>query len=533
MEILSIQDLSFAYPGGKKVVNNLSMKIEQGEFVVLFGKTGCGKSTLFKLIKKELTPNGTEEGKIRFRGVEKSDLSLRASAEGIGFVMQSPENQIVTDKVWHELSFYMENLGYPSERIAARVGELSNYFGITPWFRKDTVRLSGGQKQLLTLASVMTVAPSLLILDEPTSRLDPIAAKEFLGTLKRLNTELGLTVLLSEHRLEDVLPCADKLAVMSEGKISYFGAPKDVCGQLSQTNFLSAMPSAVKIWRGTGEKGDLPLSVKEGRNYLSSLVKNSDLRPIPPAEEGESVLKMKNVWFRYEKEDSDVLKGAEVSVKKGEIFGIVGGNGSGKSTALKLFAALKKPYRGKVLLEGKNVNKIKKNELYGGLLVYLPQDPASVFLSDTVGAELGKGHEDVIRKMGIENLLERHPNDLSGGEQQKCAIAKLLTLDPKILLLDEPTKGLDCFAKEELVSLIKELKGDRTIVIVTHDVEFAALACDRCSLLFDGEFLPPAHPRAFFSENNFYTTSASRIARGMVEGAVTCEDILSCYEHKV
>ncbi len=528
MEILSIKDLTFSYSGSdKKVLNGLTLSINEGEFVVLYGKTGCGKSTLFKLIKKELTPAGVENGEILFKGKNKKELSLRESAEGIGFVMQSPENQIVTDRVWHELAFYMENLGYPSEKISARVGEVSNYFGITPWFGKDTVCLSGGEKQLLTLASVMTVSPSLLILDEPTARLDPIAANGFLSTIKRLNSELGITVLLCEHRLEEVLPIADKIAVMEEGKISYYGSPREVCKKIADGEYEKVLPTAAKLWNKMGREGEIPLSVKEGREYLSKMESKNQIT-VTEEKKGEVALEMKNVWFRYEKKEEDVLKGADATVFSGEIFSIVGGNGSGKSTMLKLLAGIKKPYRGKVIIRGKNVARMKKEELYRNNIAYLPQDPLTLFLRDKVADELGEEGKSIAEKMGMGKLLNSHPHDLSGGEQQKCALIKLLNLKPKILLLDEPTKGLDCFSKEELGRTLKSLNGI-TIVLVTHDLEFAASVSDRCTLMFGGEILPPPRPENFFSENNYYTTSAARIGRGMLPHAVTTEQILFGY----
>ena len=531
MEILSIKNLSFSYPKSeKKVIDSLSMSIEQGDFVVLFGRTGCGKTTLLKLIKKELSPAGEEKGEVLFCGVDKKNLSLRDSAEGIGFVMQDAENQIVTDKVWHELSFYMENLGYPSEKISLRVGELSNYFGITPWYGKDTVHLSGGQKQLLTLASVMTATPKLLILDEPTSKLDPISAREFISTLKKINTELGTTILLCEHRLEEVLPVADKALYMEEGKVAFSGTPRKVCSHLAGTTYEKILPVPSRVFLATGGKGELPLSVKEGRAYLSE----KSLKPSLPQTERRAekkTLEMKNVWFRYEKGEADVLKGADLIVYQNEILSVVGGNGSGKSTMLKLLAGIKKPYRGKIFLDGKNISGILRKDLYKNNIAYLPQNPKTVFMHDRIGDDLGKNAEEEITAMGVGELLERHPHDLSGGELQKCAIAKILTKKPRVLLLDEPTKGLDGFAKEELIGLLKELKKDRTIVLVTHDVEFAALASDRCCLLFGGETLPPAHPQKFFTDNYYYTTSASRLSRGKTEGVVTCEQLISALNH--
>ncbi len=530
MELLSIENLKFRYPKNNEwVINNLSLSVNKGEFVVLSGPTGCGKTTLFKLIKKELSPNGEESGKILFSGKEKKEISALESAEGIGFVMQDPENQIVAEKVLNELSFYMENLGYPPATIAARVGELSNYFGLTPLIGKDTFHLSGGQKQLLALASVMTVFPDLLILDEPTSRLDPITAREFIATLKRINEELGVTVLLCEHRLEEVLPIADKFFYMENGAISFGGDPRSVCLSLSENGKEEILPAAARIWCATGKKGEAPLSVREGKAYLEDYFTKKTIA-CPIEKRDEEALRASNVWFRYEKNEADVLCGVDFTVYRNEILTFVGGNGSGKSTVIKLLAGIKKPYRGQITLFGKNVRKIRKEELYADNISYLPQDPTLLFVRDTVGEELGEEGRLLGEEKGLKKLFNAHPHDLSGGEMQKCALVKLLSARPKILLLDEPTKGLDAESKKDLMCLLKDLKKTLTVVIVTHDVEFAAEVSDRCALLFGGEVLPPAHPQKFFTENYFYTTSASRVARGIVDGAVTVEQIVSCYE---
>jgi len=543
MELLRLENLTFSYPGQKeKAVDNVTLYARSGEFVVLCGRSGCGKTTLLRLLKKELAPHGTQTGGIFYCGKALASLDDRVSASEIGFVAQSPEGQIVTDKVWHELSFALENLGYANGAISLRVGELANYFGITPWFRQKTHTLSGGQKQLLNLAAVMTLSPKLLLLDEPTSQLDPIAAADFIATLQKINRELGTTIILAEHRLEELLPIADKVAVMDEGRLIAYDTPKNVCLALKDNPISAGFPSAVRIWQGLSGQGECPLTVREGRTYLEEhfTAINAHLESRLSIN-GSPYIHFSDIWFRYEKDADDVLRGTDVSMYAGEIFCILGGNASGKSTALKLIAGLKKAYRGKLEILGKEIGKYRGGELHRHLVSLLPQDPQTVFVEDTVQKDLadicnvmGYQKEEAAKKivglaetLGIAALLVRHPHDLSGGEQQKCALAKVLLTEPKILLLDEPTKGIDAYAKLTLCKILADLKAQGLcIVIVTHDVEFAAETASRCSLLFDGELLAPAAPQQFFGTNNFYTTSASRISRGIFENTITAEAVI-------
>lgn len=555
MEILRIEDLTFAYPSCEKnAVDGVSLSVNEGEFIVLCGASGCGKTTLLKLLKKELSPAGKKSGKIFFRGGDAEKLSDRESASEIGFVMQNPEEQIVTDKVWHELSYGLENLGVPSEVIRRRVGEIAGWFGLTDFFRKNTDELSGGQKQLLNLASVAVMQPKLLLLDEPTGQLDPIAASEFISMLKKLNREFGLTVILAEHRLEEVFPVADRAAVMENGKLLLCSPPRAVGKELSAIDkdhpMLLALPSAVRICSAVEGVSDVcPLTVREGRDFLeknfapssAETPAHSPVRTSPDADTVPAV-EMKNVRFRYDRDLPDILRGTDLKVYPNEIFCVLGGNGTGKTTALNVIAGLDRPYRGKVLINGVPTTKFGGNSLYRSNLALLPQDPQTVFVRDEVGKDLSEitealglsekeGEARVARiaeKVGITHLLKKHPLDLSGGEQQKCALAKCLLSEPKILLLDEPTKGLDARSKASLAALLKELKnGGMTVLTVTHDVEFAAENADRCALFFDGEILSSDVPSRFFSENNFYTTSSSRMARRIWREDVTCAEVVA------
>lgn len=543
MEILSIKDLTFSYPNKENfALQNVNLSINSGDFVVVCGQSGSGKTTLLRMLKKEIAPHGEKQGAVYYKGEDVEKLDDKISAQKIGFVFQKPDQQIVTDKVWHELAFGLESLGYDSDYIRLRVGEMANYFGITSLFRKKTTELSGGQKQLMNLASVMAMSPDVIILDEPTSQLDPITANDFITTLKKINDELGLTVIIIEHRLQEVFPIADKVAVMEDGKVICYDTPRNVCEKLSNHPMSQGFPSAVRIWQKSGSKGECPLTVKEGRNFINLNFSERKLPLRNTIPNTEDIITLKDVFFRYEKGGNDILSGTNLSIKKGEHFCILGGNGSGKTTTLKILAGLLKPYRGKVIIDNNKMTKKTTADFNRLGVAMLPQNPESVFLKSRViydYTELCKikgieksDYEDkinsVAEKLGIKDLLENHPYDLSGGEIQKCALGKVLISEPKILLLDEPTKGVDAYSKLSLSKILQEIKSDGvTIITVTHDVEFASIVADRCGLFFDGEVLSSLVPQEFFSKNNFYTTASSRISRDKFANAVTVDDVVS------
>lgn len=543
MEILSIKDLTFSYPNKENfALQNVNLSINSGDFVVVCGQSGSGKTTLLRMLKKEIAPHGEKQGAVYYKGEDVEKLDDKISAQKIGFVFQKPDQQIVTDKVWHELAFGLESLGYDSDYIRLRVGEMANYFGITSLFRKKTTELSGGQKQLMNLASVMAMSPDVIILDEPTSQLDPITANDFITTLKKINDELGLTVIIIEHRLQEVFPIADKVAVMEDGKVICYDTPRNVCEKLSNHPMSQGFPSAVRIWQKSDSKGECPLTVKEGRNFINLNFSERKLPLRNTIPNTEDIITLKDVFFRYEKGGNDILSGTNLSIKKGEHFCILGGNGSGKTTTLKILAGLLKPYRGKVIIDNNKMTKKTTADFNRLGVAMLPQNPESVFLKSRViddYTELCKikgieksDYEDkinsVAEKLGIKDLLENHPYDLSGGEVQKCALGKVLISKPKILLLDEPTKGVDAYSKLSLSKILQEIKSDGvTIITVTHDVEFASIVADRCGLFFDGEVLSSLVPQEFFSKNNFYTTASSRISRDKFANAVTVDDVVS------
>ena len=581
MNLVEIKDFGFSYPeSSRKVLEHVNLNIKEGTLNVIMGRSGCGKSTLLRQLKSVLAPAGEKEGEILYRNIPLRDTDHRTQSQEIGFVMQNPDNQIVTDKVWHELAFGLESLGYDNATIRLRVAEMASYFGIQKWFYKNVSELSGGQKQLLNLASVMAMHPSLLILDEPTSQLDPIAASDFLETVKKINRDIGTTVLMTEHRLQDIIPYADRVFVMDEGTLFLEGTSREIGTKLKEQHhgmFLS-MPVPMQIYAGTDSALTCPLTVSEGRQWIREYIKekgikkeeiqqaNQRLEKQGEKNENETAgffghikrqkentppaIQMKDVWFRYEKDSPDVIQDLSLEVKKGEFYALVGGNGTGKSTTLSLLGRVHQPYSGRIYLDGKDLRSFSDRKLYCGYLGVMPQNPQSIFLKKTVLEDLysviggkkekpsseypismkkEKAIEGIVSLTHLEGLLERHPYDLSGGEQQRLALAKVLLLRPKILLMDEPTKGMDAEYKEELGSILKKLQSHgMTIFMISHDVEFVAEYADTTGLFFEGNVVTSKKTRDFFAGNNFYTTAANRMARGLFPEAVTGKDVVSC-----
>lgn len=540
MEVFEIKNMTFTYAGASRpAIKDISLRIEPGEMMTVCGKSGSGKSTLLRHMKPALAPVGEISGSLTFCGRNIRELSHEEQASRIGYVLQNPDNQIVTDKVWHELAFGLESLGEDTATIRLRVAEMASYFGIQAWFHKDVAELSGGQKQLLNLASVMVMQPDVLILDEPTSQLDPIAAEEFLDTVRKINRELGTTVLLAEHRLEQVVTMSDRVVVLDDGRIIADDAPANVGAILAVKGhpMFMAMPTPMQAYGhlyqcGIGREQACPTDVREGRNWLTALMKGKritevSLPDVEPQENGSPVIEMKDIWFRYSRDENDVLRDFSLSINRGELLCMVGGNGAGKTTALNIMGGIRKHYRGAVKISGKT-----------GIL---PQNPQTVFVEKTLSRDLmevledhplsGSEREKKVREMTelleIDGLLDMHPYDLSGGEQQRAALAKVLLLEPDILLLDEPTKGLDPDFKEKLAGILTRLiEGGMTIVLASHDIEFCCRHADRCAMVFDGKVISCGAPRRFFSGNSFYTTAANRMSRHIFENAVNVEDLI-------
>lgn len=553
MECYKVRDLNFKYPNEiSYALKGLSFDIHKGEFITVCGASGSGKTTLLRLLKPLISPEGNLSGVIEFDGEDIKKVSNDDQCAKIGFVMQDPDSQIVTDKVWHELSFGLESLGVDNREIRTRVSEMSAFFGLSELFYKNVNELSGGQKQLVNLASVMVMNPQVLILDEPTAQLDPVSAEDFLDAVLKINRELGTTVILSEHRLENAIPMCDRLMVMDGGEIIAFSEASQVQKILKQKShpMLMAMTTAMRLYSSVESEYDCPVSVRDGRKWLSELdiTVNSEAPKDKKQDKKDKIIELKDVYFRYDKASDDIIKNLSVDIYKGEIFSLLGANGSGKSTLLSLISGINIPHRGKILLDKES---IKDKKLFGGFMGVLCQNPKSMFAKNSIyldymdmlscenmeDEQKNAKVEAVAKRLGIAHLINRHPNDLSGGELQRAAIGKLLLKPLSVILLDEPTKGMDANFKRQFASILCDMKNAGiTVVMVSHDVEFCAEYSDRCALMFDGSVTAVGSADNFFKKNIFYTTACVRITRGITRETVLVKDairLISGKEEKV
>jgi len=598
--IIQIRDLTFAYAAGDEpVLSDINIDIGSGEFVIIMGSSGSGKTTLLKMLKRNMIPAGRYSGRVYIYGKEADKLTDRENAAGIGYVSQDPDNQIVTDKVWHELAFGLENLGMDNVTIRKKVAEMSEYFGITGWYDREVSKLSGGQKQILNLASVMVMQPGILLLDEPTANLDPLAAIRFLDVVKRINQELGVTVVMVEHNLEHIYADADRIIAIDKGRVAANSSPKKAAADIITAGsfLIEGLPVASRLYSGYNKKNgnsvvsynnvnidsnnknnhilsdEIPLTVKEGRrwyvnykkvygkditkdkdkinNFAGKSIINDKVIKKDVLEDNitgnknkkrigfikknnlenkssrkntdnieNTVCQLKNVSYSYNKKLPYIIDGVDVSFKEGKITAILGGNGAGKSTMLKLIAGIIEPVCGKIISNKR--------------IIMLPQDPKAVFTEVSVEEELAevlmdKGNgiynnmpmedkreivEQIIEEFGLNDIRKNNPYDISGGQQEKLAIAKVLLLKPEVLLLDEPTNGLDPYFKKTLGKLLKKINaGGVTIIIVSHDLEFVDSFCDDVIMLFDRKVAAQDSTHKFLRDNMFYTTNYYRIIK--------------------
>lgn len=525
MELLKIKDLSFSYADETdKVLSNINIEVNSGDFVIICGESGSGKSTLLKMIKRELQPKGHMTGKILLSGKSQESLSDKESFTKAGFVFQNPDNQIVTDKVWHEMTFGLENMELTQNEMQRRMAEMSVFMGIEPWLEKRTDELSGGEKQKLNIASVVAMRPELLLLDEPVSQLDPIAAEEIIQIIKKINQEFGITIIIAEHNLDDMLECADKVGILNNGSMVMWGSTDEVISKMKcDDGILSEMPAEVRIFKGLKAEGKCPLSIKGAKEYLVDNYKANAIAVEKNNADNdyESVFRIKNISFRYKRNGKNILDDISLNLNKGEIYSILGNNGSGKTTLLKVMAGIYKPYTGRVI-----DSKIRK--------AYLPQNPQMLFVKNSLYedySEITDNNEEihnVLNIVGLSMYAERHPYDLSGGQQQAAAIGKLLLTKPDIMFLDEPAKGMDAGGKRVIGKILNELKqSGTTIVIVTHEIEFAAEYSDRCGLFFNHRIIAQDDVRSFFSKSDFYTTRAHKIGKQQFGDVISCKEIIN------
>ena len=534
MEIANIRDLKFKYRGCEaSALDGIDLSVKSGELVLLCGPSGGGKTTLLRCLKPALRPAGELEGSVSLLGSDTDELSERTLASHIGYVGQSPEAMIVTDTVLHELAFTAENLGLSEDETARRIGETAEFFGLSDILEQSCDTLSGGQKQLLALAAASVCVPELLLLDEPLSQLDPVSAHSFISAVVRLNKELGVAIIICEHRLEELFSYSDRVVMLKNGRIAADLPPRDFCSAAGDLGF--ALPAPARIWQALPDEYPCPINTSQGRDWLSDKLKSCKANKLDIIEtkKTDPAVTLKKLSFRFDKNGKDILKDLSAEIGKGEIFGIIGGNGAGKSTLLSLICGTKKPYMGKITLSA-------------GETALLPQDPRMLFVSSKLMDDLSQASpldteqkrlaaaENALEAVGLSGFGHRHPLDLSGGEQQLAALAKLLVSERDILLLDEPTKGTDPLFKAMIASLLRRLAAEgKTIILVSHDIEFCASVCSRCSMLFGGRLIGTDVPQRFFSGESYYTTSASRMSRGLIENAVTAEDVIKALGGKV
>lgn len=526
VEILSVQNVSFSYPEEKQeAVNNVTFSVEKGDFVVLCGSSGSGKSTLLRLLKYDIAPHGTIEGKVRYKSLPIEDYSLLERSKEIGMVFQNPDNQMVMDTVMDELLFGLENMNISTAEMRKKIAEMVHFFDLGNILTKKTEELSGGQKQMINLASVLLLDPDVLLLDEPTAQLDPIAAKNFITTLHQLNEEFGMTIIIAEHRLEELFSIANKVVILEEGTLIHTGETKKVIGELADNSRLkNYLPTASQLYlsyKGDIQHNEIPLNVKEAKQWLEqqTIVEKGIKRG--KREKSKELLQLNKIDYQYTRYAPRVLNNLSLSIHERDIHAVLGSNGSGKSTLLKIISGILKPQHGKIEMNGKKLKAIDPKRIG-----YLPQNPELFFLHDTLWKEymtIAEAFEiqhaeeyvnQLLHKFQLTPFKDRHPYDLSGGQLQKAALLGSLIVKPRILLIDEPTKGLDPDSKKHLGSLLQDLTREGvTIVMVTHDVEFAASYATKCSMLFQGQITITEDTESFFRGNLYYTTVMNRITR--------------------
>ncbi|MCH5317668.1 MAG: ATP-binding cassette domain-containing protein [Eubacterium sp.] len=488
MAFIEIKNLIFSYPeSAENALNGVDLSVEEGEICLVIGKSGSGKSTLLRLLKKEIAPYGKLRGE------------LTVNAQSVGFVNQNVESNIVTDTVRSELAFAPQSLGKSREKTALCIAEAASYFNLSSVIDKKTESLSGGTKQITALASVFTAGAELLILDEPVSQLDPAAAEEFINIILKLNREQGTTLLISSHRIESILPYADKVAVMEAGKIIFCGKPAETAEFLikSKNEMKAALPPYTQAFK------DNPIDFREAKRAADALTYKIR-KSVTKNDEGPTV---KGICFTYKKGLPDIFYGLDYKAEQGKINAIVGANGSGKTTLLKCIGGVLKCYGGKIKMKGKTA--------------YMPQNVQTLFVKDTVFEEIGS--EELLIRFGLEHLSDRNPFDLSGGEAQRLALAKIMSVNADILLLDEPTKSVDAVFAAEFAGMLRELVNEgKTVILATHDLEFAGRYADNAAFLFGGRIVASAPVREFFSMLETYTTAISRLTEGK---AVSIDDI--------
>lgn len=570
---LQVEQLTYFYPDASRpTLDGINWQVQRGEFVLLVGTSGSGKSTFLRALNA-LVPEfygGKIAGRVQFRGgalYKPGQRNNSVVARHVGMVFQDPERQLVMTEVEREIAFGLENFGVEQREMGRRVAEVMSFFDLTELRNKRTADLSGGEKQRVAIASVMALQPDVLLLDEPTSQLDPGHAQEILDLLKRLNDELGTTVVLVEQRLDRVLHLADRITALHQGRIEYDGAPTGFA-QYAAEHQPDLLPPVTKVFVEAGSS-ELPLTVKEARKMVMGMHSTAlqQLRDTAEqaqarsqnakgglsllwmnvkrmlgradADAGTVLLQARQVRFAYPKQ-ADVLKGIDAQVYQGEITAMLGANGTGKSTLLRHFAVLLRPDMGKVTVLGTDTETLDAADL-AGRIGYLSQNPGDYLFHETlwqecefsrklVGLSVGDEHAEreiaeVLNRLGILGYRDSNPRDLSGGERQRAALATVLVQKPQVLLLDEPTRGLDAGQKERLGHWLQGFTADGgTVVLITHDMEFAAEYAQHVMLIDDGVVVAEGTPQEMFTRGMFYSTQVARVFRDINHAAVRTGD---------
>lgn len=530
MALLEIKNLTYYYPEREvPSLDNVSLQINEGEFVFLIGPSGCGKSSLLRAIAGLLPDfyGGKIGGVVSYCQKPLNQWDKKLLAKDIGMIFQDPEKQIVMTGVEQEIAFGLENVNIPLQEMRRRVAEVLALFGLSPLKKENTFNLSGGQKQKVVLASVLAMHPRVLLLDEPTSQLDPLAAQEFLNYVQRLNLEWGLTVVLVEQRIDRCFHLADRVVFMDKGRIINQSNPREIV-KWAAKKYPHYIPPVSQLFASWASE-NIPITIKEGRAMLRdikpALLKNKDTAHLINHKEKTGKLKVSNLYASYNNRDF-VLKNLNFSLFKESITVILGENGAGKSTLLKTIIGLLKPVKGKIFYNDKDITCLKPEQIAINI-GYLSQNPNDYLFNDTVLEEINfnlkirgikdeQGVERVLDLLGLADKKMLNPRDLSGGERQRVALGTVLVTQPDVLLLDEPTRGLDVELKHQLGEILKFLNSQGTsILLITHDVEFAAEISDRVIIMSDGEIVADGNRREVLANSLYYAPQINRLFKGI------------------
>jgi energy-coupling factor transporter ATP-binding protein EcfA2 len=498
--MIRFSGVTLTYPNSERTLfENLNFEVDPGEMVLVMGHTGVGKSSILKLING-LVPHhtgGILTGVIEVDGRATFSLKPGALADVVGVVGQNPKNGFVSDIVEDEIAFTLETLGFSPELMRKRVEEVLDLLALAPLRRREISTLSGGEQQRVAIAAALVTQPKVLLLDEPTSALDPIAAEEVLAILHRLVHDLELTVILAEHRLERVIQFVDRVLLIRGHNAINFGAVRDVLA------VSPIAPPLVELAKTVGS-AEIPLSIREFRRNAPEIAANVEKSP---AKRGDELVSIKDLTSNYDDgEGIFALKDVSLTLYAGEISALMGRNGAGKSTLLRSVVGQSPIISGEVRVLGEDPKELRGRDLISRI-GFVPQDPADLLYGTTVAEECEFSDRDggvaigttlsIYRQLMSIPDLNSHPRDISEGQRLGLVISIILAASPRVIILDEPTRGLDYQSKRELVKILQLLATERdcSICIATHDVELVAELADRVIFIADGEVISDGDAR--------------------------------------